>query len=162
MEIDWEAKAPITGVPRLTRICVDLDRAVNFPVAACSAVMVDVPTPTTFIVLPDIVATFVLDEVNVHGAGELVVGGTRGTVPTPYVTVIAGNGPKIVNVACAIAGTATTNTEITSEMIESERILCTFLDLTMTGEIGIFSLSSISKGYLGFHERGFCEICAKK
>ena len=45
--------------------------------------MVEVPTPTTFIVLPEIVATFVFEDVKIHGAGELVVGGTTGIVPTP-------------------------------------------------------------------------------
>lgn len=92
---------PSTGVPWLTRICVDRDRAVNFPVAACEAVMVAVPVPITLIVLPEIVATFVFDEVKDHGAGELVVGGTIGMLPTPYVVVIIGNGPRIVKVACA-------------------------------------------------------------
>jgi hypothetical protein len=61
--------------------------------------MVDVPTPTTFIVLPEIVATWLFDEVKAHGAGELVVGGTMAMLPTPYVDVTIGNGPRIVNVA---------------------------------------------------------------
>jgi hypothetical protein len=99
--MDCGANTPSTGVPWLTRICVDRDRAVNFPVAACEAVIVEVPAPTTLIVLPEIVATFVFDEVNDHGAGELVVGGTIVTEPTPYAAVMIGNGPKMVNVACA-------------------------------------------------------------
>ena len=60
--------------------------------------MVEVPAPTILIVLPDIVATLGLDEVKTQGAGELVVGGTMGIVPTPYVVVMLGNGPKIVKV----------------------------------------------------------------
>lgn len=99
IDIDCGANSPRTGVPSATRICVDLDRAVKTPKAACEAVMVEVPAPTTLIVLPEIVATFGFDEEKIHGAGELVVGGTSGTLPTPYVVVIIGNGPKIVNVA---------------------------------------------------------------
>lgn len=101
IEIDCGANTPSTGVPGLTRICVDLDRAVKAPVAACAAVIVEVPAPTTLIVLPEIVATFVFDEVNDHGAGELVVGGTIATEPTPYAAVMIGNGPRMVKVACA-------------------------------------------------------------
>lgn len=63
--------------------------------------MVEVPAPTMLIVLPEIVATFAFEEVKTHGAGEFVVGGTMGTEPTPYVVVIIGKEPRIVNVACA-------------------------------------------------------------
>ena len=79
--------------------------------------MVEVPAPTTLIVLPEIVATLVFDEVKSHGAGELVVGGTTGKLPTPNVAVIIGNGPKIVNVACAEEGAAETNNESTTAKI---------------------------------------------
>lgn len=81
------------------------------PNAAWVAVMVEVPTPTTIIVLPEIVATLMFDEVKSHGAGELVVGGTMGTLPIPYVDEIIGNGPRIVNVACAKEGAPTTRTD---------------------------------------------------
>jgi hypothetical protein len=114
METDSGAKAPITGVPWLTWICVDLERDVYFPIAACEAVMVEVPAPTIFIVLPEIVATLVLDEVKTHGAGEFVFGGTMGTLPMPYVAVIVGNGPNIVNVAWARDGAPATKSERTS------------------------------------------------
>ncbi len=103
---------PIAGVPWLTRICVDRERAVKLPVAACEAVMVEVPAPTTLIVLPEIVATFVFEEVKIHGAGEFVVGGTMGTDPTPYAVVIIGNEPRIVKVACA--GVDEANRDMTS------------------------------------------------
>lgn len=74
--------------------------------------MVAVPAPTTLIDLPEITATFVLEDVKTHGAGEFVVGGTIGTEPTPYVAVMIGNGPRMVNVACA--GAAEPMSEITS------------------------------------------------
>jgi hypothetical protein len=77
--------------------------------------MVDVPVPRILIVLPEITATFVLEEVKTHGAGEFVVGGTIGTEPTPYVAVMIGNEPRMVNVACAGATDATS--EITSAKI---------------------------------------------
>ena len=104
---DCAAKAPRIGVPCVTRICVARDLAEKFPVAACEAVMVDVPAPTTAMDLPEIIATLELDEVKTHGAGEFVVGGTMGIEPTPYVVVIIGNGPRIVNVACAGVADAT-------------------------------------------------------
>lgn len=63
--------------------------------------MVEVPTPTTLIILPDITATFGFEDVKTHGAGELELGGITGIVPTPNVGVMIGNGPRIVNVACA-------------------------------------------------------------
>ena len=66
--------------------------------AACEAVIVALPAPTTLIVCPEIVATEGLEDVNIHGAGELVVGGINGIEPTPYVVVMLGNGPKIVKV----------------------------------------------------------------
>jgi len=75
---------------------------VKVPIAACDAVIVEIPAPTTVIVLPEIVATLGLDDVNTQGAGELVVGGTSGMEPIPYVVVMLGKGPKIVKVvACA-------------------------------------------------------------
>ena len=74
--------------------------------------IVELPAPTTLMVLPVIVATLGLEEVNDQGAGELVVGGTSGMLPTPYVAVIIGNEPRIVNVACAVAGNPPANNEI--------------------------------------------------
>lgn len=137
--MDCGANTPRTGVPWLIRICVDRERAVKLPVAACEPVMVAVPVPTTLIVFPEIVATFVFDEVKTHGAGELVVGGTIGTEPTPYVAVIIGKGPRMVNVACAGAN------EVMREMTRA-RLAYTY---DLRGEC-ILSLSSMFTGFLGY------------
>jgi hypothetical protein len=79
---------------------------VKFPLAACEAVIVEVPTPTTLIFWPEITATFAFEDVKTHGPGELEVGGTTGIVPTPNEVVMIGKGPRIVNVACAGVDTA--------------------------------------------------------
>jgi hypothetical protein len=69
---------------------------VKLPLAACEAVIVAYPAPITLIVLPEIVATFGLEEVITQGAGEFVVGGTIGIEPTPKVVVMLGKEPRIV------------------------------------------------------------------
>ena len=97
--MDCEGKFPNVGVPWLTRSWVDLDRAVYAPIADCEAVIVEYPVPTISKLPPTTRATFGFDDSKTQGAGELVVGGTIGIVPTPYVAVIVGKGPKIVNVA---------------------------------------------------------------
>lgn len=118
IRMDCEEKAPSTGVPWLTRTCVNLARAEKAPDAACEAVIVEVPAPTILSVLPEIVATFVFDEVKTIGAGEFDVGGTMGIVPTPYVVEMIGNGPRIVNVACAGATEATMDAAIANIAVE--------------------------------------------
>ena len=133
------------------------------PIAACDAVIVEVPAPITLIVFPEIVTTFVLEEVKTHGAGELVVGGTRGIVPIPYVVVIIGKDPRIVNVAWAGAnGTPMAKSEITTANNEIRCDFFIFLGKEATDEVNIIALSSIFKAYLGFRECGLCEIRAKK
>lgn len=118
------------------------------PVAACEAVIVAVPVPTTLIVFPEIIATFVFEEVKTHGAGELEVGGTIGTEPTPYVAVIIGKGPRIVKVACAGAIVATREAAI----IRTEYVRDNRMNF-------IFSLSSMFTGFLGcWHPVGRREV----
>lgn len=160
-EIDLDSKAPTTGVPWLTRICVERDLAVNAPIASWLAVIVEVPAPTTFIVIPEMVATCRFEEVKTQGAGELVVGGTSGIVPTPYVVVIVGKEPKIVKVACAAEGTPAVKSEITTA---NNAKRWNFLDIdgeAATSEVNIVSLSPVCAGNLGFGKRGLCEIRAK-
>ena len=104
--------------------------------------MVEVPTPTTLIFLPEITATFVFDDVKTHVDGELVVGGITGIVPTPNVVVMIGNGPRIVNVACA--GVDKAKSERASAKIA---YACVFLGKC------IYSLSSMFSGFLGYWHR---------
>lgn len=81
--------------------------------------------PTISKAPPTTRATFGFDDVKTQGAGELVVGGTIGMVPTPYVAVIVGKGPKIVNVACAgVTEAIRTRTRINTACAEDFRDKC--------------------------------------
>ena len=99
IETDCDANTPTIGVPGLTTNSADRERSVNAPLAACVAVIVDVPVERIIRTPPLTVATRGLEETYDHDPGEFVVGGTIVTVPTPYVVVMRGNGPKIVAVA---------------------------------------------------------------
>ena len=77
--------------------------------AACVALMVEVPTESGVSTLPTTVATVGLDEVKVHAPEEVEVGGLSAMLSTdPKTTCISGNGdttgapPVIVTTAAFI------------------------------------------------------------
>lgn len=100
--------------------------------------MVEVPVPTTLIDLPEITATFSFEDPKTQGADEFEVGATSGIVPTPYVTLMMGKGPRMVTVA--FAGVAETESESASA-----KIAYTY---DFRGRC-IFRLSSMFSGLLG-------------
>jgi len=94
-------------VPGFTCKSVERDLAVNTPLAAWLAVIVDDPAAKILRIFPETVATFGLEEVKDQTPGELVVGGVTTIFPTPIAVVIVGKGPKIVVVALANGVSAT-------------------------------------------------------
>lgn len=76
--------APSVGVPGETVKVAVVLAAVKFEVAASLAVMVVVPTPTTVTVLPETVATAVLELVYENAPVLLDDGAVRANGATPY------------------------------------------------------------------------------
>ena len=82
---------------------IDTLIAPKFPERACVAVIIDEPILTREIVLPETVATALLEDENVQAPGELLVGFARITLATLlFLTVTSSNGPMVGVIATMV------------------------------------------------------------
>ena len=95
------AKVPNVGVPVVTvKVVVTVPKSKD-AVAACVAVITDVPTPRKINVDPTTTAMPEFEDVYVHAPVELEVGGVRETKSELQLALIAGQDPNVGGAAFA-------------------------------------------------------------